>query len=206
MARASSLLTRPSGPAASAWSPTRAGRGWAFPGVNQSVYRAELLAVTLALERLRWSARVVSDCKGVVRVVAALRAKVRRPGANTLTLRSGSSGLVTEPRSSGLRHTRRKPSGGPWALLMRTWWAMIGLKEALWQRWRDHAEKFRLFWGAFGPPWRGMCIKKGPPSNPRRWNPRFSGQNPQRNWRVSAGCSWNRPFRAKRGTSYTFSK
>ena len=47
----------------------KVGRGWALPGVNQSVYRAELLAVTLALERLRGSSRVVSDCKGVVKVV-----------------------------------------------------------------------------------------------------------------------------------------
>ena len=49
------------------------------PFVNQPVYRAELLAVTLALERLRGSGRVVSECHGVVRVVAALGAKVRPP-------------------------------------------------------------------------------------------------------------------------------
>ena len=63
------------------WRPPRSKiiHALALPGVNQSEDRAELLAVTLALERQRGSGRVVSDCKGVVRVVAALRAKVRPP-------------------------------------------------------------------------------------------------------------------------------
>ena len=100
--------TLPSGFVATAWSPTRR----ALPAVNQSVYRAELLAVTLALERLRGTGRVVSDCKGVVQVVEALRGKVR-PG-DILIWSAVSSGWVGKPRCSGLKRTRLRPSGGPW--------------------------------------------------------------------------------------------
>ena len=85
MARASSLLTQPSGPAASGWSPTQRGEGGPS-AVSTKVHRAELLAVTLGLERLRGSGRVVSDCKGVVRAVAALRAKVRPPRSKHIDL------------------------------------------------------------------------------------------------------------------------
>ena len=82
MVRDGSLLTRPSGPVASAWSRTRRGEGGPL-GVNQSVYRAELLAVTLALERLRGSGCIVSDCKGVVKVVLPCGQGCDRPGEST---------------------------------------------------------------------------------------------------------------------------
>ena len=49
------------------------GRGWALPGVQQSVHRVELLPVTLLLEWLRGSGPIVSACKGVVKMVAAFR-------------------------------------------------------------------------------------------------------------------------------------
>ena len=41
------------------------------------LFKAELFAVTLALKRQKGSGRVVSDCKGAVKVVAALRVRKR---------------------------------------------------------------------------------------------------------------------------------
>ena len=56
----------------------QAGRG-SLPGVNESISWAELLAVTLALECLKGSGYIVSECKRVVTVVVALRVGKRPP-------------------------------------------------------------------------------------------------------------------------------
>ena len=39
---------------------------WSLPGLVQTVYRAELFAILVALEVFRGEVEVVSDCKGVV--------------------------------------------------------------------------------------------------------------------------------------------
>ena len=84
--------------------------------VNQSGYRAEFLAVTLALERLRGTGHVVSNCKGVVKVVAALWAGVRPHRGKHIDLekrilRAGGGTPVAWIQGA----TPLKPSGGPWA-------------------------------------------------------------------------------------------
>eukprot|EP00971_Amphidinium_carterae_P038428 755782-Amphidinium_carterae.1 len=49
-----------------------------LPGLRQSVYRAELLAVVRVLEECQ-PHEVVSDCKGVVKAVQALQQGRRTP-------------------------------------------------------------------------------------------------------------------------------
>eukprot|EP00971_Amphidinium_carterae_P181328 3597377-Amphidinium_carterae.1 len=50
----------------------------ALPGIRQSVFRAELLAVVRALEECQ-PRRVVSDCKGVVKALQAIQQGHRQP-------------------------------------------------------------------------------------------------------------------------------
>eukprot|EP00971_Amphidinium_carterae_P279091 5540269-Amphidinium_carterae.1 len=50
----------------------------ALPGIRQSVFRAELLAVVRALEECQ-PRRVVSDCKGVVKALQAIQRGHRLP-------------------------------------------------------------------------------------------------------------------------------
>ena len=48
----------------------------------------------------------------------------------------------------------------------------------LWQMWQAHAEKFRLFWGTFGPTLARRDRKNHPPAALGGGTPLFSGQKP----------------------------
>ena len=189
MARASSLLTRPSGPVLFGLATDQEGRGWALPGLNQSVYRAELLAVTLALERLRGSGRVVSDCKDVVKVVAAFRAGKRPPRGKHIDLerrilRAGAGNPVSWIKTHR-SDAHRRSLGTSDADFLGNERANVAAKEALpppsphianGTMWREHAEKFRLLWGTFGPPTLARRVRQEKiPQQPREKAPPVFG-------------------------------
>ena len=142
----------------------QAARGWALPGVSQSVYRAELLAVTLALERLAGSGRVVSDCEGAVKVVAALEVGARPPKGKHVDLERrllqvGNGTPVTWIIGNKRPTWRQRRLPPPSPHMLR------------WQLWRARAEKFRLFWGTFGPTLARREREERIPQQPGRWSP-----------------------------------
>ena len=83
---------------------------WSLPGPVQTVYRAELFAILVALEVFRGDVEVVSDCKGVVdeaeRIRAGGTASTQTYGfdARTPCLRRDSAGSL----SVGSRPMRRR--------------------------------------------------------------------------------------------------
>ena len=165
----------------------------------------EFMLKIFALERLRGSGRVVSDRKGVVRVVAALRAKVRLPRGKHIDferriLRVG-GGTPVEWIKAHTSEAQRRNLGLADDDVVGNDRTAVAAKEALpppsphlmrWQRWRDHAEKLRLFWGAFGPTLAKHIRQERPPQQPREVDPPvFRARSPQRDWRAPAGRSWN---------------
>ena len=86
-----------------------------------------------------------------------------------------------EPRLSGLR---RRTLGLSKADVLGKEKADVAAKEALpppsphimqWQLWRAHAEKLRLFWGAFGPTLARRGRRARPPKEAREVEPPLFG-------------------------------
>ena len=145
-----SLQTRPSGPVLSAWSPTILGEGRPSP------------VVTLALKRLRGSGRIVYDCKGAIEVVIALQVGKRPPWGKHIDLerrilRAG-GGTPVEWIKAHTSMSQRRSLGITEEDFLGNDGADVAAKAALsapsphiaqWTLWRQHTEKFRLFWEAF---------------------------------------------------------
>ena len=73
----------------------------------------------------------------------------------------------------GSRPTRQTRRRGPWASLRLIFRDMGGRSPHImrWKTWRDQAEKFRLFWGAFGPTLARRVRQEMVPQQPREEEP-----------------------------------